>query len=299
MQKNRENLDRLDQLGRQWGDLELEGNEARKQALEMEIFGLIFEIWDGNKERDALGRFFEKDWSRQGFQASQSTLSDFVKNRMIYRVKDEKAEGAAGTRKVVNPNTGKQERVLYHHDSLDTPVGGEGDGDSVTTVGDLTPDQRCETAQQELELDAWTVQLLTIMLQLPQRLQARARNPVRENYYRLFFTDGFANFIQKERSLENRDFHERDVFAVMKLPFLDYFLTARCRTLAELTDCPSKLYGQLVEGRPMEDCKRPFPSDVYSTYLKQVEDYKASASAISQQWTSYQDFLAKELGVRR
>ena len=132
------------------------------------------------------------------------------------------------------------------------------------------------------------------MLDLPNKLQGKANNPEKINYYRMFFTDGVTDYV---RSSGGQVFfaHEADLFQAAKLPFLDFFLDRVCRTVPRLASSETRPYGQLVEGRPDEPVEQPLPQDVYRSYLAREEGRKAGLSAISQQRTAYRAFLKRML----
>ena len=133
------------------------------------------------------------------------------------------------------------------------------------------------------------------MLELPERLHGRANNPTRHNYFRMFFTNDIVTYLQSGPSVKEFQRRERDLFATMKLDFLDFFMREECRTVPAVSCCPLKLYGELVEGKAMEEAELPLHSDVYISYLDRVEHTKVGHSAVSQQRTAYKDELRKWL----
>lgn len=77
------------------------------------------------------------------------------------------------------------------------------------------------------------------MLDLPNKLQGKANNPEKINYYRMFFTDGVTDYV---RSSGGQVFfaHEADLFQAAKLPFLDFFLDRVCRTVPRLASSETR-----------------------------------------------------------
>lgn len=133
---------------------------------------------------------------------------------------------------------------------------------------------RAEEALEELFLDERAYECLSLMLDLPNKLQGKANNPEKINYYRMFFTDGVTDYV---RSSGGQVFfaHEADLFQAAKLPFLDFFLDRVCRTVPRLASSETRPYGQLVEGRPDEPVEQPLPQDVYRSYLAREEGRRA------------------------
>ena len=113
----------------------------------------------------------------------------------------------------------------------------------------------------------------------------------------MFFTDGASDALRKGEWEPESVSRERELFEAMKTEFLDYFLSECCRTALEIRDCPPKLYGEMVPGRPMTEPKRPLPNDVYITYLNGREGKALKSEAtITNQRNAYKSFLRELLG---
>jgi hypothetical protein len=277
--------ERVDRLGEQWYALPAAGNEGAKKALEAEIFGLLFRLYQKQPDRqEALAAFFLQDWPR--FDPAKSKLSTYVTGRLQHRVADRRRKDL-GSRRVttVDPATGEKQRVWRDLEPLDATGAAE---DEQPSLLETTADTHAEDPQARLDADATAMELLTLMLHLSERLPGRANNPVRVNYFRLFFTDGVAALLHQQTAPAAYCRHERDLFTAMKVPFLDYFLAQPCRTVGEVAGCALKPYGQLAAGRGPEAPKQPLPNDVYTTYLAKIEGYTATAAAVSQQRTAFQ-----------
>ena len=276
--------ERLDQIGREWCAMPKEGDEAAKMALQNEVFLLAMELFPG--EIDAMGAFFEGDW--QKFDADKGALSAFFSARLGHRMKDLARQDIDGRRETkISDRTDKEIAVKTRHDSLDMPIG----DDSGDTMGSLIPGKSSEGGNK-LALDDMTLELLTLMLTLPERLSGRANNPARINYYRLFFTDSAVEILQTSSHGQVFIRHERDLFTAIKTEFLDYILYQSCRTAVEIINSDLKRYGDLVDGRTMDEPPgQPLPLDVYAAYIKRVEQKNVNTSAISMQRSSYRDFL--------
>lgn len=256
----------LNRLGGQWHDLPGEGNEAARLALREKIFVLAYQLFPG--QRDAMGLFFEKDWDR--FDPGRGELYGFMSCRLKMRMIDLGRRDTCGG------------------DSLDAPVGGEGAALGDTIPGDAGVDDSA------LMIDERVLELMTLMLDLKDRLGGRAGNPVRINYFRLFFTDGVVDAIHSQgtRAFARR---ERDLFRAVKVTFLNYIMGGPCGSVEDILAAGLKPYGQMVEGRPMEPPGQPLPNDVYTTYLARVEHYAATAPAVSRQRTAYRTFMRERL----
>lgn len=260
--------DKLNQLGEKWYNMPEQGNEAVRLALCGEIFLLAHKLFP--RQSDAIGLFFEKDWNK--YNLDKGDLFGFMSYRLRMRMIDLGREDTGGD------------------DSIDAPVSDEGD----TTRGELLPGDT-NVDDGELIIDETVLEVMTLMFSLKDRLGSRAGNATKINYFRLFFTDGVVNAIQNDLGVKSFVRRERDLFKVIKVTFLNYFMSSRCSSVKDILYTALKLHGQMVDGQPMEPPKQPLPNDVYTTYLERVEHYSAKASAVSQQRTAYKTFMKEQL----
>ena len=177
--------------------------------------------------------------------------------------------------------------------SFDTPIG---ENSEQTLLDQYSDDHLTGDMVENLLYDEGMVQLMTLALNFPQRLNGRASNAARINYFRMFFTDNVVDILHRyDRAIFEA--HERELFSgALKIAFLDFFMAERCRRVRELQFCPLKPYGEMVEGRPMEEPGQPLPNDVYITYLNTMENRNIkSAGTISGQRTAYEEFVRSNL----
>lgn len=288
--------EKLDRLGEEWAASDL-GDEGVQLKLQGEIFETVYQLFP--KQSDEINTLYLKEeWKR--FDHTKSSLSRFFAARIGYRGK-ELYYWERGQRQVteIDPVTGEKRRVRRDR-IVQEPIIGDEEGPALTEA-DQQQIQRWRESGSDDTLaavlaDESCYQALILILNLSERLQGRANNPVKQTYYRMFFTDGVASCLQHGEAPTVLVKWERDLFDAMKLPFLDYFMADCCRTAMEIQASSLKAYGQLVEGRPMDKSpSQPLPGDVYTTYLKRVEGHNANQSAVSQQWTAYRDFLRENL----
>lgn len=279
-----DNRERLDQLGRQWMQCRSTGTQAERKNLETEIFLLILQLFP--KQTDAVGTLYEKDWEK--FDAQEGSLYDFCRFRLPKRMDAVERKDMDGryVRKE-DEVSGKQVKYKERHTSLYKKVGEEGEGKLIEVVRQ----EKESGADMGVMLNSTMVELITLMLRLPQELRGRANNPQRLNYFRMFFTDSVADIAQNQEGISSLEERERDLFQVLQLAFLDFFQARNCRTVAQLRGSQSKPYGQLVPGRPMTDPGHPLPNDVYCAYFEAQEDTRIGASTLSNQRTAYKELL--------
>ena len=279
-----DNRERLDQLGRQWMQCRATGTQAERKNLETEIFLLILQLFP--KQAEAVGTLYEKDWEK--FDAQEGSLYNFCSFRLPKRMDAVERKDMDGryVRKE-DEVSGKQVKYKERHTSLYKKVGEEGEGKLIEVVRQ----EEESGADMGVMLNSTMVELITLMLRLPQELRGRANNPQRLNYFRMFFTDSVADIAQNQEGISSLEERERDLFQVLQLAFLDFFQAQNCRTVAQLRGSQSKPYGQLVPGRPMTDPGHPLPNDVYCAYFETQEDTRIGDSALSNQRTAYKKFL--------
>lgn len=211
--------DQVDRLAEEWYATPAgEEHAAIKQKLLEEFLGLSCNLLSESM-MEGLGDFWEQDFQR--FDPALSPFSKFLLSRLKLRVRDGVREDL-GLRRVKRDG----ETVTEGAFSLDDTGGKDADDDMTREVRD----PRAEEALEELFLDERAYECLSLMLDLPNKLQGKANNPEKINYYRMFFTDGVTDYV---RSSGGQVFfaHEADLFQAAKLPFLDFFLDRVCRTV--------------------------------------------------------------------
>lgn len=259
----------LEQLCAEWAALGPEDG-GRKLNLQGQIFELVFLLFPGREEW--ITSVFLSDWNR--FDPAKGSAYGFFADRSKKRMIDAKRTDSEYSKHIIS-------------DTVQTD-----DGEEVSLL-DKLPDEQGGDPGERMRMDAEVCALIAAMLELPQRLQGRANNLTRHNYFRMFYTDGVVTSLRNCPVREILRKRQRDMLAAMKLEFLDYFMAEQCRTVDRIADSPLKAYGELVEGREMEETDLPLPGDVYVSYLDRVEHTKVGLSAVSQQKRAYQQEVTK------
>ena len=274
--------EKLERLVLEWRDAGADG--PARMRLNLEITQAMLELFRDPEDMEALGIFWEQDLRR--YDPGKGSFRGFVISRLKHRRQDLEHEDT-GARRV----TGEDGRQCWEGNaSLDAPAGEDGG-----TWGDRQASSASGAGEEDLEAEAAVQELIALILLLPRRLSGQARNPARINYYRMFFTDGMVDALNRMGAGPCLC-HERDLFAAMKVPFLDFFMERRCRSVEEILASGVKDYGRMVAGRPMEPPDQPLPNDVYMTYLNQEEGAAIrSASTITNQRMAYYAFLREHL----
>lgn len=264
---------RLEALCTRWAALGPE-DQGRKLDLENEIFMLVYDLFPGEENAEAVSEVFIQNWKH--FDPAKGSAYGFFAGRIRWR-KNDRYEARRKDEENTVPDT--------------VPAGG---GEDISRTANL-PAGPGSDPEELVKLDGALCELLSLILDLRTRLQGRANNPARRNYFRMFFTDNVAAGLHDAPAPDIFARRERDLFAALKLEFLDFFMAESCRTVSELCASPLKPYGALVEGRDMVETKLPLPGDVYVSYLDRVEHTKAGLSAVSQQRTAYEAEVRKWL----
>lgn len=274
----------LDLLAEQWAALPEAGNEARRQAMAEQLFAGVIALVPASW-LDSLGSFWLKEWKH--FDPAKGTFSGFVNHRLKRCAQDQVHEDL-DQRRLTRPNPGQGENKtqwVARAVSLNTPV----TDDSDSELGDSLADP---SADRQQLVDG----MLLIALALALQTRLPAEQGEHRRYFPLFFTGGVAELVQWAELPGLGAQEERTLFAAMRLPFLDFFTRQVCRSIAAIRATPLKPYGELVDGRPMEETALPLPGDVYIAYLKTAEGYPVSPAAVSRQRKAYQSF-GRKLGI--
>ena len=283
-----EQIAKLNRLGEEY--CAAEDNDRRRKLcseifLELdEIFRCKYSKTSGLPLNEALGAFFEQDW--KSFDAEKGALYDFANFRLERRSVDMYRKDA-GVKKAKNPETGKYAYMPPDH--LESPIDEKHTFQEQLESRSYNPE---DEVVARMTADAKAMELLTIILNMRERLQGKAKNEQRITYFRMFFTDSVVDIIQNIETPESYVNHERDLFQALKTEFLDFFMNRVCRSVQEISDCPMKLYGEIVNDCPMEHMRHPMPNDVYIAYVNAKENFRIqSPGTISNQRNEYYKFL--------
>lgn len=271
---------KLERLCLIWRDLD-PADSAVRTSLNFELTSVLMELFPGEDALEALGAFWLMDINK--YDPQKGSFRGFVKARLKLRKEDIDREDG------IKPKGGqKDERRV---ESLDASIGKDQEETRISRLEDET----AVSGQGELEAEERVRELIALILLLPQRLSGKANNPNRVNYFRMFFTDGSVAVLfdsVKRPYLA----HERDLFAAMKLPFLDFFMKDTCRSVEDILRSDLKEYGRMVKGQPMTVPRQPLPNDVYVEYLNTQEGMELkSVSVVSNQRKAYVGFLKENL----
>ena len=257
---------RLNQAAEQWARLDPEGNEAARQALYGEIFTLTFQLYDQSGEMWVLDAFEE---AMEKFDPERALFSHYFVHLLSKRKVDahryEQRHSPAGI-------------------SLETPT----EEDEQSELKDFLEDTTIRKPGDVLAFESSFLELTSMILNFTQCHTGKSANETRRNWYRMFYTEDMTHAV---KSVEFHFLHERDMFAAMKQPYLDYYMSAPCTTGVQLRNTALRPYGQVVPERAGEtrETPLPIPADVSLSYLRLREGIQAGASTRSNQLKCYKE----------
>lgn len=300
--EKKQDLEReLDATAVRWKSFSAEGDMDAAQAQKERIWLLVFELYDQDKPSQKSNG--SDQWDEQNARECDPNVILDVLCEVFDRFTPEKGTFSHYFMHLLSRRKVDSYRKTNKHApfnvSLDRPVSEEEAsmcmGDSISADVDSAHGEMYLAPEKKAELDAGVCELISAMLELPRRLHGRANNPVRHNYFRMFFAETVVRCVHGANALEPFRRRERDTFQAMKLEFLDFFMAELCRTVDGIADSRLKPYGALVEGRGPEETRLPLPGEVYVSYLGRMEHTKVGQPAVSQQKTAYKKALKEWL----
>lgn len=277
---------RLNEIALRWKTTQTAGNEAVITALKNELWILSFELFDPTVES-----FREKgpNKDRELQRASMVFLDVFVEACAKY----EPSKGPFTNylsylfkRRLVN---------AYEKDCISAPEGEsinneKEDENGISKAGPEPVAPASDEPEENAVFHSYLAELTAMILNFSKRHKGKANNKEhrRRMWYQLFYTENMTMAARTEK-LSLR--HERDIFAAMKLPYLDYYMSKICRTIDALANTPLKPYEEVVPARKgkIEETELPLPADVSLTYLRVCENISVKKNTRSRQLKNYKD----------
>lgn len=270
----KESTEELNRLGQLW----YEADPEMKLRIAEDLFRQAYLTFPSYTEE--IGTFFAERW--KNYDPAKGNLAYYM-SKCLKKLK---------TDMYYKDNDHVPDKTV--HLSFATPISNDGEK---TLLDQYSDDHLTGDMLEKVIYDEGMVQFITLSLNFSLCLNGRANNEAKINYYRMFFTDDVVKILQRGGAQAPFEARERELFSgAIKTAFLDFFMAKRCRRVRELQFCPLKPYGEMVEGRPMEEPGQPLPNEVYITYLNTMENRNIkSAGTISSQRTEYEDFVRKNL----
>lgn len=257
---------RLNQVAEQWVRLDPEGNEAARQALYEEMFTLTFQLYDQSGGMWVVEAFEE---AIEKFDPDRALFSHYFAHLLSKRRADayryEQRHSPSGI-------------------SLDTPAGEDGR----TGLGEFLEDPNAQNPEDAVLWEVPFLELTAMILNFAQCHPGRSGNETRRNWYRIFYTEDMTEVLKTK----NLCFlHERDMFAALKQPYLDYYMSAPCATMRQIQRTPLRPYCQVVPERTerTDETPLPIPADVSLSYLRVCEGTQVGDTARSNQLKYYKE----------
>ena len=164
--------------------------------------------------------------------------------------------------------------------------GTEKDADSLGTDTVISPDEQTEG---KFNAEAKIAQIFSY-IRFMEHSSGKAANPARLLYSRCFVSD-YLTCICKDGIHEEITINQQEAFRTMELDFLDFFMTAECRTLRNIALTALKTYSVLELSQKEEELKLPLEASVYKKYLPDRLGRSVTDAAISQQKKAFYEKL--------
>ena len=164
--------------------------------------------------------------------------------------------------------------------------GSEKDADSLGADIIISPD---EQAEAKFNAEAKIAEMFSY-IRFMEHSSGKAANPTRLFYSRCFVSD-YLTSVCKEGLYQEITINQQEAFGTMSLDFLDFYMTAECRTLQKIAFTALKTYTVLELSQKEEELKLPLENSVYKKYLPEKLGHSVTDSAISQQKKTFYEKL--------
>lgn len=278
-QTKKETIDALNAAARAYKLLPDKGHTAQKDSLKSEIWTKISKL---NRDWNKIQTLNSRDWADDGIM-----LIVNVFNETLERYDPSRADYM----NYFNFVWARRKQDIYKK------IGEHNKLVSIDNEKDLTwkdmGDAREDAESSRMRLTNRYADLTALILDLRKHIGARAANPSRERWYRMFFTEDVTYAAQKT-SIHFK--HESEVMQAIYQSYLDYYTTQKCHSTAEIRavtlEPRSKFTNRADDTNEVEV---PLPACVSLTYLERCENTKYGNSARSNQRKNYEDMIKKEI----
>lgn len=174
----------------------------------------------------------------------------------------------------------KQKRQFPTLIRIDSTVKDKEKSKSETSMGHLIKDPTSsagfDETNEEVFADQFLYELSSEIISFAENNRKGKRDLSTLNYYQLFYTSGITSYIKMTPELPKFQ-HERQMLSVMKMPFVDYCMTEKCRSFAQIYFGDMKRYAEVVDSvdnkvDPSKPIPIPIPDVVGICYLKNKEN---------------------------
>lgn len=265
------------------------GNEALAKKLLNDICIDLYTMQEFKKYQNEISTFFmymhnfnpeKADFvTFAKFKMGKIAKTAFRKDKDMQTIKDENGE-----------------KKLIQHKRLDSYD--ESDETSIA-FSNIVSDKKSQKAYDKIdnEVESVVIELVSIILNMNDRLYGKQNNEKRKNYIKIFFTDYMSSYLKSKDTVDVYIKHERDVINSILLDFLNFFTIQNCETVKQIQMSDVKKYGDIVLGRDMKPVKQPLPNDVLIQYFEQMKNLSVSSAAISQQKGFFHEFMKDNLKI--
>lgn len=262
---------RLNELGIRWKQYSPEEDSAAYESCWLEIWTALYEIYHPYLKSEADFEAFHGlvEETKRNFDPAKGSLSSYFTTRLSLRTSTREKKEQAD-----NPVLRLSGESSEEKEGENKPSG--------TEAVDLKAERSLRAVEDSDTQSAALLELCSQILHFSENHNKKNGNKTRRNYFELFYTSSVTSYIKMEEQ-QPRFRHPRDIVGAMKLPFLDYCLADRCRSVADIYWSDMKRYGDVAEELPPSKQDKPIPlpipNPVGRYYLMRIEGVPSVSEA--------------------
>jgi len=241
----------LDQSVLIWSQLSDEENAAEKKARWYEILILFLEIYDRgkNKGQDIILKVFQDTIKR--YTPSKGDFTHYYNKALKGRIVDTLEPPTISIHEPIPHTEGSQSQIdVIENKNADDP-------DLILAYKETTEEIIAKNERKRLDMPRRHQEFTAFILHFSRWHKGKSNTMECRLWYRLFFTEDMTVEWKKK---DTHYAHEPDIFEAMFLPYLDYYMTQKCRCGGiRVAPTPLKRYGEVYPDCPIEDREKETP----------------------------------------
>ena len=297
-------LPELDEKAMEWKQEEKAGNKGAADSLKLEVWGLAYEImtvslFEKNKgdipglkvdkretgDRIDFERYYDMVYDRiESAMKNYDPAKGSFSHRLLFALKKGEADvidaQSQELQKVIHKD-GKE--IVIRKESLNSPVDDD-EGDE-TSMEEFIGDDSLSGFD---DFNSSTDDIIASIILFLKERRGKDRES-RSRWFSIFFTEGMTVYAKDAPVCRK----EREIIQAMLLEYLDFYMSAVCRTLMEIGLCPLKTYEELGIKTGSGEIKLDgqFPADVSLAFLMKEGFDGATRPNRSNQLKAYRELL--------
>jgi hypothetical protein len=168
------------------------------------------------------------------------------------------------------------------------------------TLNDISGDEAASLSS-EIELSDTLSLLLSMASRFYQHYHGKECNETRRYYTELFTTDKSVCII-KDVCENLRHINENEFFGTINEKYLDFLMSEKCTTAADIVRVRFKTLGELTDNcdprKKDDEPSQPFGNGIYKKFIFEDKGIKVTDSAISQQKKAFDERIKTILSIK-